>query len=190
VVIGAAVVVGSVDVYLLLMLVTIVGKGKTLNSGGLLEVPDRGAALRILPLLLVALVTAFATVHRAVGFDGSDTPWHALVDSFVTAAGLDHTRYLTGTPTEWARGAVLIEVISALLFLLVFFPLLVSRLAMFSSDNAETTPPQPGLTLSGEATVSWSVEDANNKGKTFVGRSIRIGITNKLDLIRIGGRVN
>jgi hypothetical protein len=129
-------------------------------------IPSRGAAFSILLLQLAALVFAFAQVNLLLGLQEIDGVGDAVTDAFVTATTLNHGHYNLKGLSFLAHSAVALEVSSALLLLIVFFPLLVSRFSMFAGETAPAPPPRkPVFALTVEGTVSCTVKTPSGKVK-------------------------
>lgn len=133
-------VVAVIDTYLALLIRSAARTGMT-HVEHAPKMPDRDWGLLVLPLLFIALVTAFAgiyigprsTVHSSAG-DLQD-PWNAIYFSVVTITTVGYGDYAPVSTV--ARSAAVLELLSGMLVLLLAFPVLASRLAGFG-DSRET----------------------------------------------------
>jgi len=160
--------VGLVDAYLIVLLVFVACQW-------IEPLPDRSTALVVVAFLFAALVVAFATIYGTCNcftrqYLGADPRtatitltkdtltdhWEAAYVSLgvITTAATDYT------PADGeARFAVAFETVSGLLFLLVAFPILATRLGLFkepanpAADVANRAPPPPS--------PSWTEGDAH-----------------------------
>jgi hypothetical protein len=175
----ATTVIALIDVFLGLLLRAVVYKCRIVTPEQFPGIPERGPAILILSLLLGALTLAFARFSLAAHF--KDRPWDAWVDAIVTTATLNHGQYAVSGHGFWPHAAVVIEVFSVLLLLLVFFPLLVSRLAMFANDPG--APPQPIFDISeGGEEVVWNVVPLGKAPATIEAKSLQVCVTDKGDI--------
>ncbi|HKT48623.1 MAG TPA: hypothetical protein VJP87_13955 [Candidatus Acidoferrales bacterium] len=136
-------------------------------------IPDRGPALLLLTLLYFGLVLCFA--HLNLASELSEGVGESVYKALMTVATLDHEHYQIGD-SGWGRGLVGGEIISIVLLIIVFFPLLVARLALFDGETVsreefekyaktrgEAPWPNPTITLTADGAVEFK-EGANGKG--------------------------
>jgi len=100
--------------------------------------PNRKPALVILLCLFLALISAFAHLYiQSQGVSDKtgllSNPLDAFYFSMVTITTLGYGDYAPFT--HWARAEVMLELFSGLLFLLLTFPVLASRLADFGQGE-------------------------------------------------------
>jgi Ion channel len=138
--IEAIVTVAFVDIYTVLLIWTAAGIGSNPRDKerwpGL---PSREVALFVVLLMFAGLITAFGHIYAAhgnvMGKNGAlSCPSDALYFSFVTITTLGYGDY---APTGNARYWVMLQLVSMVLFVLMAFPVLASRLADFG-DSSET----------------------------------------------------
>jgi len=158
--------VAIVDVYLILLLVFAACRFSWL-------LPDRSMALLVVAFTFAALVLAFATLHgtcdcftrRDIGVDPNTTAvtlstttlidrWEAAYLSLgvITTAATDYV------PADGrARAAVAAEIVSGLLFLIVAFPILAGRLALFEEATAAPGVPDGKFRVKKLLNNKWQV---------------------------------
>jgi hypothetical protein len=121
--------VGVADLLLIALLIIVLFRCEQRGTWALL-VPYRITALFILVVSCVTFVCAVAQINLMVGLT---TNWQdSLYQAFLTVTTFSHDAY---KPDElWSRWAVAIELFSVVLMFFVLFPLLVSRLAMFTGE--------------------------------------------------------
>ena len=91
--------------------------------------PRRTAALFVVALLLLSIVSGFAGLYVGTEvFSSNKTPGDALYLSLFTLAFTDY-----GPKPGYGQFAVVGEVASGILFLIAVIPLLISRIATFES---------------------------------------------------------
>jgi hypothetical protein len=156
-----------VDVYLAVLLFTAARTGLT-HQEPLLGMPDRDWSLLILPCLFLALVSAFGsiyigTAHTVQSSQGELTgSWDSLYFSIVTITTLGYGDFVPGC--LYGRLAVVGELLSGMLLLLLAIPILVSRLAGFGEiEGSGSLEPFDfhGLKISLSPNAKSRVEDDN-----------------------------
>lgn len=154
-----------VDVYLVVLLRHVVYRCKH-TTDRLPYLPDRGPALFLLFFLYSALVWAFAGINLAWGLIGNMRD--SIFEGFLTVATLEHTHFQLGD-IRFTRVLVGCELVSVVLLIIVFFPLLVTRLAVFEGDmvsledlkkfckpNTEVSS-RSDFILAPDSPVSWKI---------------------------------
>lgn len=145
--------------YLILMLVSITNKGREAQPERPLCLPSRGSAIAVLSMWLWCSVVASAAFNMSQGFIAGGRATDYLLDAFITTATFDHGHYVQSDASLPARLGVAVEVATALLLLIVFIPLVVSRLGLFQGDTvAPEKPVEITLTfVAGEPTAAtWN----------------------------------
>jgi ion channel len=147
-------VVATVDFYLVALLLSAARTGRT-SIERWPKMPDRDWGLLILLLLFVGLVSAFGGIYIGTGkvvhspCSVLESSWDSLYFSIVTITTLGYGDYAPSS--TYARYAVIAELVSGMLLLILAFPVLVSRLAAFGDSQRSVSAVMDFNGLS----VSW-----------------------------------
>jgi hypothetical protein len=159
--------IGLIDVFLILLLSAVVARGNRTREK-FPFIPNKGPAVRTLILFYFAFVLLFAHLNWALKLTGSMPD--ALYDGFLTVLKLDPAR---GVGSDlWNRGTVTFELLSVVLLFLVFFPLLIARLALFEGEtisladlktackNKAELAKRLDLTVTADSGVDWNFSNS------------------------------
>ena len=129
----ALILVGLADLFLVLLLRAVALRGSDTNERPP-YIPTRAAAVFELGFLYFALVLSFA--HLDFVWHLTKTLRNSLYQALLTVATLEHAFEVGDGIVE--RAIVVVELLSVILLFFVFFPLLISRLAMFKGETVTT----------------------------------------------------
>jgi hypothetical protein len=129
----ALILVGLVDFFLILLLRAVAFRGSDANEK-FPYIPTRAAAVLELGFFYFALVLSFA--HLDFVWHLTKTLRESLYRALLTVATLDHEFEVGNGIVE--RAIVSVELLSVIVLFFVFFPLLISRLAMFKGETVTT----------------------------------------------------
>lgn len=171
--------IGLIDVFLILLLRAVVARGNRTREQCPF-IPNKGPAVRTLILFYFAFVLFFAHLNWALNFTASMPD--ALYEGFLTVLKLDPAH---GVGSDlWNRGTVAFELLSVVLLFLVFFPLLIARLALFEGETISLADLQTAckkdavlakrldLTVTADSGVDW--KPSNILGSVLSGEKIAV----------------
>jgi magnesium-transporting ATPase (P-type) len=154
-----------VDAFLFCLLIAVAHRGTHLEDNWLPYIPDRLPAVFLLIFLYAALVMLFSYMNLKYGLMPdkmqTDSMQDSVYQSILTFTTLEHTTYNADT----LRRRILLssEFLSIVLLIVVFFPLLIARLAIFRGDVVSADELkgifdlQNGLLVSADCPVQWTV---------------------------------
>lgn len=179
----ALIVAVAVDAYICLVVVTMVhyaGKVRRDHNAqpGIIGLPHRGRASLILAILLAALILAFARINQSSGLNLQNGNWEAVYMAFVWTTTLQFAQYQ-------ARGLfqslmVAFELLSFLLLLFLFFPVVAARVAALEGLQSEQRP-EPreckiNISRSGDL---WTARLSENEESTVSSAGVTVCVDQK-----------
>jgi hypothetical protein len=157
-----------VDAFLIRLLLVVAAYKGPSTKGQFPGIPDREAAVFLFIFLYFALVMLLGYMNLSWGLTKGMRD--SLFEALLTVATLEHTHYVVGS-SVWARCLVGGELLSVVLFIVVFFPLLIARLAVFKGELVTVEDVKMicrlrlGFVMSAEGPVKWSGGQVSIEGK-------------------------
>ncbi|HZV89757.1 MAG TPA: hypothetical protein VFF95_19570 [Candidatus Binatus sp.] len=151
----AVIAVVMIDVFLMCLFAAVVHRCEKDDEQWWPKIPGRGAAVIVLLTTFWALVFAFARINKDSGViseDGSQ-----LYHTFLTVATLDHDHY--AFTKQWSHVILGTELLTVMLLIAVFFPLLIGRLVMFKGEIA--SPRDTRISIKAHRPIAWAIHGSD-----------------------------
>jgi hypothetical protein len=153
----AFIAVAMIDVFLVLLLAAVVHRCNEEDpcKQWWPDIPNRGPAAFVLLISCVTFIFAFARINQDRGVISEEGS--PLYHAFLTVATLDHEHYAFTKP--WSHVVLGTELLSVLLLLAVFFPLLIGRLVMFKGEIA--SPRDTRISIEADCPIAWRIHGSD-----------------------------
>ena len=169
-----------VDGFLFCLLIAVARRGTDPEDKLFPHIPDRLPAVFLFIFLYAALVMLFSYMN--LKYELTDSMQNSLFQSVLTFTTLEHGNYTVNT--SWKRALVSSELLSLVLLIVVFFPLLIARLAIFKGDVVSADELkgifdlQSGLLVSADCPVKWTVS-VDGKHAPVEDKQVRLKLDEK-----------
>jgi len=143
------------DGVLVALLVTILWRSRSRDRVAWQITPTKPGAMAILLLCVLTLVVSFARINTELKLLSPKAAGRPLLEAFYTVTAFEHGNFAKDLDTT-GQWIVAWEHFSALLLLIVFFPLLIGRLTSFYKENE--FPRKFTATLAADIDTTWILE--------------------------------